>query len=356
MPQPELIRHLNTRFHGGAGPGGSDHFEVAGTQEVQARFGGRLFRSLFQPVVARGGELLGHEALLQVQGPGGEGVSPRTIFELASDEEALALDHMACTLHVLNFARQGHGQRGLLALNLSPRALLAFAGGQEALFQAVLAACGLSPQRVVLEVTDHGFEDCTALAAAIAQCRGRGYHTAIDNFGRFSCDIERLEALAPDIVHAHYTTSYGYLGARCGRHPLVMTAWGSDLLVTPFATPWMRWLTGWTLRRADLITGDSQSLVDAAHSYHPRAAVHCIHWGVDLARFAPAPWPKTETRRRAPESGATSNPSRSCVPRFFIDIDRPALDPPADELDRHRRRRRPEHVGQARQVLHAGAG
>lgn len=200
MPQPELIRHLNTRFHGGAGRGGSDHFEVAGTQEVQARFGGRLFRSLFQPVVARGGELLGHEALLQVQGPGGEGVSPRTIFELASDEEALALDHMACTLHVLNFARQGHGQRGLLALNLSPRALLAFAGGQEALFQAVLAACGLSPQRVVLEVTDHGFEDCTALAAAIAQCRGRGYHTAIDNFGRFSCDIERLEALAPDIV------------------------------------------------------------------------------------------------------------------------------------------------------------
>lgn len=99
-----------------------------------------------------------------------------------------------------------------------------------------------------------------------------------------------VQALAPDIVHAHYTTSYGYLGARCGHHPLVMTAWGSDLLVTPQTSPWMRWLTGWTLRRADLITGDSQSLVDAAHSYAPRAAVHCIHWGVDLARFAPAPW------------------------------------------------------------------
>lgn len=99
-----------------------------------------------------------------------------------------------------------------------------------------------------------------------------------------------IAALAPDIVHAHYTTSYGYLGARAGRHPLVMTAWGSDLLVTPHASPWMRWLTGWTLRRADLLTGDSQSLVDAARSYHPTAPVHCIHWGVDLARFAPAPW------------------------------------------------------------------
>jgi len=99
-----------------------------------------------------------------------------------------------------------------------------------------------------------------------------------------------VHELAPDIVHAHYVTSYGYLAARCGRHPLVMTAWGSDLLVTPHTRPWMRWLTGWILRRADLITGDSASLVKAARQYRPHAPVHEIHWGVDRARFAPAPW------------------------------------------------------------------
>ena len=99
-----------------------------------------------------------------------------------------------------------------------------------------------------------------------------------------------VRALAPDIVHAHYLTSYGYLAARCGRHPLVMTAWGSDLLVTPHRSPWMRWLTGWILRRADLVTGDSASLVEAARQYRPRAPVHEIHWGVDRARFAPVPW------------------------------------------------------------------
>lgn len=99
-----------------------------------------------------------------------------------------------------------------------------------------------------------------------------------------------VRELAPDIVHAHYVTSYGYLAARCGHHPLVMTAWGSDLLVTPHNHPWIRWLTGWILRRADLITGDSASLVEAARQYCPRAPVHEIHWGVDRARFAPAPW------------------------------------------------------------------
>lgn len=99
-----------------------------------------------------------------------------------------------------------------------------------------------------------------------------------------------VQALAPDLVHAHYVTSYGYLAARCGRRPLVMTAWGSDLLVTPHTRPWMRWLTGWILRRADLITGDSASLVEAARQYRPQAPVHEIHWGVDRTRFAPAPW------------------------------------------------------------------
>jgi glycosyltransferase involved in cell wall biosynthesis len=99
-----------------------------------------------------------------------------------------------------------------------------------------------------------------------------------------------VEQLAPDIVHAHYISSYGYLAARCGRHPLVMTAWGSDLLLTPRHSTLMRWLTGWTLRRADLITGDSLDLVAAAQAYRPRAPLHCIHWGADTAKFRPAPW------------------------------------------------------------------
>ncbi len=120
-----------------------------------------------------------------------------------------------------------------------------------------------------------------------------------------------VQALAPDIVHAHYITSYGYLAARCGRHPLVMTAWGSDLLVTPKTNALVRWLTGWSLRRADLITGDSQSLIDAAKAYGPACPVQEIHWGVDLARFAPAPW--------AGKTGLQIVSLRSWEPNYHID-------------------------------------
>jgi glycosyltransferase involved in cell wall biosynthesis len=69
-----------------------------------------------------------------------------------------------------------------------------------------------------------------------------------------------------------------------------MTAWGSDLLVTPRRHLLLRALTGWTLRRADLITGDSADLLDEARRYRPAQPPLLIHWGVDLQRFAPAPW------------------------------------------------------------------
>lgn len=99
-----------------------------------------------------------------------------------------------------------------------------------------------------------------------------------------------IEALAPDIVHAHYVSSYGYLAARSAHHPLVMTAWGSDLLVTPNASRLMRALTRWTLRHADLFTGDAAELLQAAQALGLRAPAQLLHWGVDTAVFRPVPW------------------------------------------------------------------
>lgn len=102
-----------------------------------------------------------------------------------------------------------------------------------------------------------------------------------------------LARLQPDLVHAHYVTSYGYLAARAHRRtgcPLVMTAWGSDLLLTPRESALKRRLTAWTLRQADVVTGDSADLLAAARALAPGVRTRLIHWGVDRARFAPVAW------------------------------------------------------------------
>lgn len=117
---------------------------------------------------------------------------------------------------------------------------------------------------------------------------------SVDWLARVGAARRAVAALQPDLVHAHYVTSYGYLAARAaGGRPLVMTAWGSDLLVTPAESLFKRWLTAWTLRQADAITGDSADLVEAARALlgrRPRAELLELHWGVELGRFRPAAW------------------------------------------------------------------
>lgn len=104
-----------------------------------------------------------------------------------------------------------------------------------------------------------------------------------------------LAALAPDVVHAHYVTSYGFLAAAQPRRPRVITAWGSDLLVTPRQGVLLHALTRWTLRRADLLTGDAQELLDIAAALAPRVPRELLHWGVDLVRFVPPVQPPPRT-------------------------------------------------------------
>ncbi len=98
--------------------------------------------------------------------------------------------------------------------------------------------------------------------------------------------------LRPRWVHGHYVTSYGLWAAACrDSAPVVLTAWGSDLLVTPRTPGWrgrtMRWLVGRNLRRATLITADSSDLLAAARAYGPAARLEELSWGADTERFVP---------------------------------------------------------------------
>lgn len=66
-----------------------------------------------------------------------------------------------------------------------------------------------------------------------------------------------LKKISPDIVNAHYITSYGFIGALAGFKPLVLSAWGSDILVTPKENIAYKMITKYALKRASLITSDS---------------------------------------------------------------------------------------------------
>ena len=97
-----------------------------------------------------------------------------------------------------------------------------------------------------------------------------------------------LAAFAPDLVDAHFVPNYGLLGALCGRRPLSVTAWGSDLLVKAPSHALQRARARFVLERADLVLADAENLAAAARALGaPQDRVHAVPWGVSRERFHP---------------------------------------------------------------------
>jgi glycosyltransferase involved in cell wall biosynthesis len=95
-----------------------------------------------------------------------------------------------------------------------------------------------------------------------------------------------VRQVQPDVVHAHYVGKYGLLGTLSGFHPLVLTAWGSDVLMTTRLT---RPVVRRVLRVADLITCDAHHLHRAVTGLGAQSdKVRIIIFGTDPERFYPA--------------------------------------------------------------------
>lgn len=108
-----------------------------------------------------------------------------------------------------------------------------------------------------------------------------GYFAAIPVLRRLAAQLH------PDIAHAHYVTNYGFLAAAAGLHPLVVTAWGTDVLISPWQSRIYRYLARYALAKADRITTVAehmnQRVVDLGGSPE---TVKAMPFGVDTDMFA----------------------------------------------------------------------
>lgn len=66
-----------------------------------------------------------------------------------------------------------------------------------------------------------------------------------------------------DIINAHFVTSYGFLAALSGANPLVVSAWGTDILVAPKRNKAYKAITKYALNKAKLVTSDSNFMSEA---------------------------------------------------------------------------------------------
>jgi len=97
-----------------------------------------------------------------------------------------------------------------------------------------------------------------------------------------------VRQIQPDLLHAHYIAINGYLSVATGFHPLVLSAWGSDILIHPKHNPIWKALTRYTLNKAEYITCDANHMVEAIARFGVNQdKIKLVYFGTDVQRFKP---------------------------------------------------------------------
>ncbi len=95
-----------------------------------------------------------------------------------------------------------------------------------------------------------------------------------------------LKKIKPDIFHSLYATSYGITGALCSYHPYVITALGTDVLISPKQSKIYRILLRYAFKRTDKITVVAEHMRSAAIELGAKPEnVLAIPMGVDQLIF-----------------------------------------------------------------------
>lgn len=97
--------------------------------------------------------------------------------------------------------------------------------------------------------------------------------------------VKRLiKKISPNIIHAHYATSYGLMAAFSGFHPFILTGWGADIFDSP-KNFFMNLILKYTFKKADEITVLSKITQKEILLLSNKKA-HLIPFGVNLSKFS----------------------------------------------------------------------
>lgn len=95
-----------------------------------------------------------------------------------------------------------------------------------------------------------------------------------------------LKELRPDVFHAHFASSYGFVGALTGYHPFFVSVWGTDIFQFPKKSGINRKIIEFTLGKADVVCSTSHIMAEETKLY-VKKPVEVTPFGVNLAKFFP---------------------------------------------------------------------
>lgn len=121
-----------------------------------------------------------------------------------------------------------------------------------------------------------------------------------------------INTFRPDILHAHYVSSYGLVGALLYYRPFIVSVWGSDIYDFPKKSPIHKYFVKYTLNKADFILSTSNVMSVETKKYTNKK-IFVTPFGVDCEKFKPMPELK-------PKDKIIIGTIKALKPKYGIDI------------------------------------
>lgn len=93
-----------------------------------------------------------------------------------------------------------------------------------------------------------------------------------------------INEISPDILHAHYASSYGLFGALSNYHPYIISLWGSDILLFPKEGFIQKNILKYNFKKADRIFSTSLYMKEEANLYTNKS-IDITPFGIDTSIF-----------------------------------------------------------------------
>lgn len=159
----------------------------------------------------------------------------------------------------------------------------------------------------VLLVSFYPCEAIDGVELEILKCRSKlGMISQVPTIRRL------IKTFKPDLVHAHYASSCGFVASLLGFSPLILSTWGDDVMVFPHRSPLHRWIVARAIGKADYVTATSPVLRDHTRKImKDQKQVEVVPFGVDLEQF--------QYLDRSSHSGVHIGAVRWLTPKYGFD-------------------------------------
>lgn len=150
-------------------------------------------------------------------------------------------------------------------------------------------------QRIASSLADKNYEIyiCTFHKGSLSNVHVKYFPPSFTLLGKINYILNvpliksYLKKIKPDIVHAHYVSSYGVVASLIDYRPYIISVWGKDIYDAP-NNILLKFLIKIALQKADCIFSTSETMAQKIKQYVSEKNIVITPFGVDLTKFHPA--------------------------------------------------------------------